>query len=147
MIASLEACEAMKILSGNRTAINRTLTVIELWDNRIRQVKLDSLKATVDCPACKHRKFPWLDGKRGSYTAILCGRNAVQLSFPQRPSLSLDALAAKLQGVGTVTQNRFLLRLAVDGYLLTVFPDGRTIVGGTEDMAEAKTVHARYIGS
>lgn len=147
IVASLEACEAMKILSGNRDAINRTLTVVELWDNRIRQVKLDSLKEAVDCPTCKHREFPWLDGQRGSHTAILCGRNAVQLSFPDRQSLSLDALAEKLQGVGTVTQNRFLLRLAVDEYLLTVFPDGRAIIGGTEDIAEAKSIHAKYIGN
>jgi adenylyltransferase/sulfurtransferase len=147
IIASLEACEAMKILSGNRHAINRTLTVVELWDNRIRQVKLDALKAAVDCPTCKHREFPWLDGQRGSHTAILCGRNAVQLSFADRQSLSLDSLAAKLQGVGEVTQNRFLLRLAVGDYLLTVFPDGRAIIGGTEDIAEAKTIYAKYIGA
>jgi adenylyltransferase/sulfurtransferase len=147
IVASLEACEAIKILSGNRDAINRTLTVVELWDNRIRQVKLDSLKEAVDCPACKHQQFPWLDGERGSHTAILCGRNAVQLSFPDRQSLSLDSLASKLQGVGTVTQNRFLLRLAVDDFLLTVFPDGRAIIGGTEDIAEAKTIYAKYIGS
>ena len=147
VIASLEACEAIKILSGNRAAINRTLTVIELWDNRIRQVKLDSLKDSVDCPTCNAREFPWLAGQRGSHTAILCGRNAVQLSFPDRQSLSLDALAAKLQGVGEITQNRFLLRLSVDDYLITVFPDGRAIIGGTEEIAEAKTVYAKYVGS
>lgn len=147
IIASLEACEAIKILSGNRDAINRTLTVVELWDNRIRQVGLDSLREAVDCPTCKHAEFPWLEGQRGSHTAILCGRNAVQLSFPDRQALSLDSLATKLQGVGTVTQNRFLLRLAVDDYLLTIFPDGRAIIGGTEDISEAKTIYAKYIGS
>lgn len=147
VIASMEACEAIKILSGNADAVNRTLTVVELWDNRIRQVKLDSLKEAVDCPTCNGREFPWLAGERGSHTAILCGRNAVQLSFPDRQSLSLDSLAGKLQGVGDVTQNRFLLRLAVDDYLITVFPDGRAIISGTEDIAEAKTVYAKYVGS
>ena len=147
VIASLEACEAIKILSGNQDAINRTLTVVELWDNRIRQVKLDALQRTVDCPTCHRREFPWLTGQRGSHTAILCGRNAVQLSFPDRQALSLDALAQKLQGVGEVTQNRFLLRLAVGDYLITVFPDGRAIIGGTEEIAEAKTVYAKYVGS
>jgi adenylyltransferase/sulfurtransferase len=147
VIASIEACEAIKILSGNRDAINRTLTVVELWDNRIRQVKLDSLKDAVDCPTCNGREFPWLDGQRGSHTAILCGRNAVQLSFPDRQALSLESLSSKLEGVGEVKQNRFLLRLAVDNYLITVFPDGRAIIGGTEDIAEAKTVYAKYVGN
>lgn len=147
VIASIQANEALKVLSGHREAASRVLTVFELWDNRIRQLKLDSLRESVDCPACHGREFPWLEGRRGSHTAILCGRNAVQLSFPGRESLSLPALADKLREVGAVTLNRFLLRLAVGEYLLTVFPDGRAIIGGTEDIAEAKTVYARYVGN
>jgi hypothetical protein len=41
-----------------------------------------------------------------------------------------DALAARLAGVVLVVRNSFLLRFTVDGCQLTVFPDGRTIVGG-----------------
>jgi adenylyltransferase/sulfurtransferase len=55
-------------------------------------------------------------------------------------------LAAKLQPLGKVSANDFLLRFEVDQYRLTVFPDGRTIVGGTDDPAEARVVHARYVG-
>jgi adenylyltransferase/sulfurtransferase len=50
-------------------------------------------------------------------------------------------------GVGAVTRNPFLLRLAVDGYQLTVFPDGRTIVSGTDDPAVARSLQAKYVGS
>jgi len=39
------------------------------------------------------------------------------------------------------------LRLSVDDCVLTVFPDGRTIVSGTDNLAAARTLHARYIGS
>jgi adenylyltransferase/sulfurtransferase len=78
---------------------------------------------------------------------VLCGRNAVQLTPPTRQPLSLAALAQKLAGVGRVSHNAFLLRLAVDDYQLTVFPDGRAIVGGTDDIATARTVYARYIGT
>jgi adenylyltransferase/sulfurtransferase len=136
----------LKILSGQRQAINRCLLVIELWDNRIRQVKLDSLR-TADCPACQRQSFPWLDGQRGSHTAVLCGRNAVQLSYPERTALSLETMARSLELVGRVTRNRFLLRLEVERYVITVFPDGRAIIGGTEDVAEARTVYAKYIGA
>ena len=146
VIASLEANEAIKILSGNAAAASRVLSVFELWDNRMRQINLDAL-ADVDCPTCKRREFPWLEGRRGSHTAVLCGRNAVQLSFPGREPLSLEALAGKLDGVGQVSRNRFLLRLEVDDYLVTVFPDGRAIIGGTEDIAQARTVYAKYVGN
>jgi molybdopterin-synthase adenylyltransferase len=148
VIASLEAMEAIKILSGHREAINRTLTVIELWDNRVRQVRLDSLRDTSDCPTCKRGEYPWLEGQRGSHTAVLCGRNAVQLTQSRGGErLSLEDLARKLAGVGRVSRNPFLLRLTVDDYILTVFPDGRAIIGGTDDIATARTLYAKYIGS
>jgi adenylyltransferase/sulfurtransferase len=147
VIASMQAMEAIKILSGHRDATSRVLSVFELWDNRLRQVKVASLRESVDCPTCKHGEFPWLAGQRGSHTAILCGRNAVQLSFPDRQRLDLASLAQKLAGVGKVTQNAFLLRLSVDNYQITVFPDGRAIVGGTDEVATARTLYARYVGS
>ena len=31
--------------------------------------------------------------------------------------------------------------------MLTIFPDGRAIIGGTDDIAEARTVYARYVGN
>jgi len=147
VIASIEALEAMKILSGRSAAINRSLSVIDLWENRLRQVQLASLKEAVDCPACNGRGFPWLEGDRGSHTAVLCGRNAVQLSFADREPLNLERLAEQLQGVGKVTRNAYLLRLEVEDYRLTVFPDGRAIIGGTEEISEARTVYAKYVGN
>jgi adenylyltransferase/sulfurtransferase len=147
VIASIEAMEAIKILSGHRKAASRTLTVVELWDNRIRQMNLAKLRDSVDCPTCKRGEFPWLKGERGSHTAILCGRNAVQLSHPGGGAMSLDALAAKLAGVGAVTVNRYLLRLSVNSYQITVFSDGRAIIGGTDDIPTARTLYARYVGN
>jgi adenylyltransferase/sulfurtransferase len=146
VVASFQACEAIKILSGNRAAISRSLTVVQMWDSRIRQVDVSSLRDAVDCPTCKKHEYLWLEGQRGSHTAVLCGRNAVQLSFPDRQQLSLDALAEQLEGVGKVTRNEFLLRFTADKYEVTVFPDGRAIIGGTDDVAEARNVYAKYIG-
>jgi molybdopterin-synthase adenylyltransferase len=147
VIASLEAMEALKILAGHREATSRVLSVIDLWDNRLRQVKLDSLLPHRDaCPACSGAAFPWLAGERGSHTAVLCGRNAVQLSFPHT-QLDLASLESKLAGLGQVARNPFLLRFAVDQFQITLFPDGRAIIGGTEDIAEARTLYARYIGA
>jgi adenylyltransferase/sulfurtransferase len=146
VIASIEAVEAIKILSGNRQAVSRNLTVVELWDNHIRQVDVSSLRDDVNCPTCRGGEFPWLAGQEGSRTAILCGRNAVQLTHTG-VRVDLDDLARQLSSVGQLTRNAFLLRLKVDPYELTVFPDGRAIIGGTDDIAVAKTVYAKYIGT
>lgn len=146
VIASIQAVEAIKILSGHREAVSRHLTVFELWDACVREVNVASLRDQVDCPTCKQRQFPWLAGKEGSRSAVLCGRNAVQLTHVGT-AIALDQLARQLEGVGQVTRNQFLLRLKVDSYELTVFPDGRAIVGGTSDVATARTLYAKYIGN
>ena len=147
VIASLQSQEAIKILSGNRQAISRSLTVLDLWDNRVHQVNVRNLRDQVDCPTCRHGEYPWLDGTRGSHSAVLCGRNAVQLSPPPGEAFSLKLLAEKLAGVGQLTANAYLLRLKVDGYQITVFPDARAIISGTDDVSVARTVHAKYIGA
>jgi molybdopterin-synthase adenylyltransferase len=147
VIASLESMEALKILSGNRAAVNRTLTIVELWDNRLRQMQLGNLRDSGECPCCVRGEFPWLAGERGGHSAVLCGRNAVQLSFPGRERLDLDALAGKLAAAGRVSRNPFLLRLHLDPHVLTIFPDGRAIVGGTDDVATARSLYARYVGN
>ena len=145
VIASIQAIEAIKILSGHREAISRSLTVVELWDNCVRQVDVSKLRDQVDCPTCKQGEFPWLAGKQASQSAVLCGRNAVQLT-PPGPGVGLDELARRLEGVGRVSRNEFLLRLKVDAYELTIFPDGRAIISGTSDVATARTLYAKYIG-
>ncbi|MCI0492913.1 MAG: ThiF family adenylyltransferase [Planctomycetes bacterium] len=147
VIGSFEANEAIKILSGHREAINRRLLIFDLWGNEIRAVALSRLRESGDCRACKHHEFAWLSGERGSSSAVLCGRNAVQLSAPAGAALSLDDLAIRLAGVGSVVRNPYLLRLEVDRFVLTVFQDGRTIVSGTDDISIARTMHARYIGA
>ena len=53
----------------------------------------------------------------------------------------------KLDGLGSVTRNQYLLRAEIEQYRITVFPDGRAIIGGTDDITEARTAYARYIGN
>jgi molybdopterin-synthase adenylyltransferase len=145
-IASIEAAEAIKLLSGNRQSISRRLMVVDLWENEIRQIDVSRLRDQVDCPACKHGEYAWLSGRSLSRTAVLCGRNSVQLSHLDT-SISLDELAHELEGVGELTRNEFLLRLKVEGYEITVFPDARVIIAGTDDIATARTVYAKYVGN
>ena len=147
VIASIESMEAMKILAGKRDAIQRSLLVFDLWDNAIRSIKLDGLREGSDCPTCVQRQFSWLDGDRGARSTVLCGRNSVQVSGAPGSRLSLDDMADKLAAVGTVSRNPFLVRAQVGEYQITVFPDGRAIIGGTDDVATARTVYSKYVGA
>lgn len=147
VIASIQAIEAIKILSGHREAVSRTLQVFDLWDSQCRQLDVSRLRDEGDCPCCKQQRFDWLNGERASQSTVLCGRNSVQVAPPAGWELSLEDLEAKLQGVGAVRRNPFLLRLNVEPYELTIFADGRGIISGTDDPNVAKSVYARYVGT
>ena len=116
------------------------------------QLKVDSARDKGDCPCCKQQKFDYLEGKAGSSAASLCGRNAVQLRHRQEADgVNLDGLAERLREYGEVRTNEFMLLADVnDGehdYEITLFPDGRAIVKGTDDPSVARSVYARYVGS
>ena len=60
---------------------------------------------------------------------------------------SLSDLARRLGAVAPVRSNEFALRVNLDPYEMTVFPDGRAIVKGTTDIGVARSLYARYIGA
>jgi adenylyltransferase/sulfurtransferase len=148
VVASLQSIDALKILSGQRELISPSLTIIDVWDGSFRRMSVGDLRERADCPACKRGERVWLSGRRGSQSTILCGRNAVQVSPGQKVSLSFDELQRRLDGVGEVTHNQYLLRLRLSNpdFEVTVFRDGRAIVKGTEDVGIARGLYSRYIG-
>jgi adenylyltransferase/sulfurtransferase len=146
IIASYQAVEALKILSGHREQINRELIYVDIWENIQKRIKIAKLKDTVDCPCCKHRRFEWLEGEQGTQTTSLCGRNAVQVAHRRADKLNFEDLARHLETLGEVSYNRFLLKFTADGHDFTVFPDGRAIIKGTSDIDKARTLYAKYIG-
>ena len=148
VVASLEAVDALKILSGRPEQVSRTLTYVDVWEGTFRRLNIGDLRDRADCPACKKGERSWLSGQQGSQTSVLCGRNAVQVSPPKRGSLAFEELADKLKEAGDVQFNAYLLRLAPynTNYELTVFRDGRAIIKGTEDLGVARAVYSRYIG-
>ncbi len=142
--------------SGNTSigGIALKLTMVDVWESTFRQMDISKLRDQTDCPACKHGERLWLRGLNRSGSTILCGRNAVQVAPPEKMRLSLPELASKLESAGVVTANPFLVRVVLNTNSsenqrleLTVFPDGRAIVKGTEDPSIARSLYSRYIGS
>jgi len=147
VIASFEAIEAIKLLAGAWDALNAELIMVDIWDWTFRQLKVAGLMGKVNCPCCGERRFEWLDGGLGSHTTTLCGRNAVQIAARRPDPLDFRELASRLTGLGEVRFNNFMLRFGTEGYEFTVFPDGRAIIKGTNDIAKARTLYAQFVGS
>jgi adenylyltransferase/sulfurtransferase len=61
-------------------------------------------------------------------------------------ALDILELRRKLEPLGEVRANEFVLRFFSAPYEITVFPDGRAIVKGTSDTAVARSLYSRYVG-
>lgn len=161
IVASLQAMEAMKILAGRRDALHRRLIKIDAWSGRFTSINMLSARRP-DCPCCGRRAFEYLQGRRSPFTTTLCGRNAVQIhpptelghgattaSAPTEREFDLERIAAKLRPVAerSLRVNRYMLRATVEECELTLFPDGRAIIKGTDSPERARSLYARYIGA
>ncbi|HZW60576.1 MAG TPA: ThiF family adenylyltransferase [Woeseiaceae bacterium] len=151
IVANFQAAEALKVLSGNIDHVCPTMLNLDLWTNTILQLKVAGTWETGDCPCCKRRDFAFLDGKAGSSTSTLCGRNAVQLTHRQQVAAPRFAeIAARLHQHGAVKVNEFMLRVELTDngkpYELTLFNDGRAIVKGTSEAGVARGIYAKYVG-
>ncbi|HST89284.1 MAG TPA: ThiF family adenylyltransferase [Ktedonobacterales bacterium] len=145
VIAGMASTEALKLLVGSPQLV-RGMTWVDLWENTFDRIELPRQP---DCPACGRGEYEYLDAPIDESGTALCGRNAVQVRPPRGTAgagLDLAALAERLAPVGEVASNGFLLRLRVDGYDVTVFPDARAIIKGTDDLALARGVYAKYVG-
>ncbi len=143
VVASIAAGEALKWLAGMGEA-HRGLLYFDLMEHRLERLAVGAPQP--DCPACGRGEYAFLNAQMGTQSVVLCGREAVQVSAAGVPSLDLERLARTLEGVGRVRVTPYLLQAEVDGRQLTVFPDGRAIIQGTDDPAVARALYARYVG-
>ncbi|GGH12507.1 ThiF family adenylyltransferase [Silvibacterium dinghuense] len=141
--ASIAVTEAMKLLTGARDQLRRTLLSYDLWTHEFSEIK--TTRPWPGCRACSERDFPHLRGE-GRPHITLCGRNSVQIHEHHRP-VDLTAMAERLRAHGNVRSNSMLLRFERGEHVLTVFTDGRAIIQGTTDVAQARSLYARFIGS
>jgi adenylyltransferase/sulfurtransferase len=144
-VSAIQVTEALKLLLDNRGKLHRSLIQIDIWQNDWRKIKLS--KPDPECIACGRRSFEFLDSESPAFSAVLCGRDAVQIAPPAQTEVDLVLLANRLSKLGNVKQNEYLVRFEANGHELTVFRDARAIIKGTDDISEARSLYARYIGS
>lgn len=140
-VASLEVTEAFKIMQRKQPL--KDLVFVDVWLGELQRVKV---KKNPDCECCGKNNFEFLQAKKRKLAISLCGRNAVQI-VPVNPMReSLGGLQKRLSRLGRTDRIDGLLRFRTKTAEITVFPDGRTIVAGTTDLAKAKTIFSKYIG-
>jgi molybdopterin-synthase adenylyltransferase len=143
LAASIQVTEALKYLTGARDTMRRTLLSWDLWQNERSEIA--AVAPRPGCEVCGLRDFAYLRGE-GRPHITLCGRNSVQIHEHHRP-VDLAAAADRLRSHGDVRQNGLLLQFRRGPHTLTLFADGRALIQGTTDIALARTLYARFVGS
>lgn len=141
LVASWQVSLALQFLCGREP--ERRITMFDAWAGTVRQVEMPA--ADPQCPACALRSCRYLHGV-ARVPVSLCGRNAVQIHDRKRP-LDLEELAQRLSTLGEARHNGFALRFSIPPHEMTIFPDGRAIIKGTQDPGLARSLYSRYIGN
>jgi adenylyltransferase/sulfurtransferase len=164
LAASIQVTEALKFLTGQPHLMRRTLLSFDLWNSvgngstegnnypegnsYLDRSEISTSSPRPDCEVCGQRVFTHLAGQDRAHIT-LCGRDSVQIHEHHRP-VDFSALRDRLAGHADISDlrcNDLLLRFRRGSHTLTVFADGRAIVQGTTDIAVARSLYARFIGS
>jgi molybdopterin-synthase adenylyltransferase len=152
LAASLQATEALKLLTGQPHLMRRTLLSFDLWSpaasGSIERSEISTSSPRPGCAVCGDRIFSHLAGE-GRPHITLCGRNSVQIHERQRPVdlLAMRERLAQHSDIQDLRANGLLLRFRRGEHTITLFGDGRAVVQGTTDVTLARSLYARFIGS
>jgi len=148
LVASWQAIEALKLLTGRRAEVQRRLLQFDAWSGDVQWFDLGAARDAEACICCAKRQFEFLEGKRGSGASVICGRDAVQITPPAGARIQFAEIAARVAGVAAEppSHNRFLMRFQIGPHVVTLFADGRAIIQGTSSPDEARSLYARYVG-
>jgi adenylyltransferase/sulfurtransferase len=140
-IGAIQATEAIKVLIGSEE-INRDLITLDIWDMTLERVPITR---NPNCPACNGR-YDFLEKKVALITSSLCGQSrAIQVVDTKCGKIDIARLVKRLKGVHNLTCNEYMLRFDADGLKITVFPDGRAIIGNTLDKSLAEKMYVKYV--
>jgi len=145
VVAAVQVSEALKLLTGRMQDLHGSLMQFDIWTNEWRKITPGAPSS--HCVTCGQGIFETLSPISREAAAVLCGRNAVQVSPAKPTKISFASLAEKLRAVGEVKFNEYLLRFRTGEFELTVFQDARSIIRGTDEITTARSLYAKYIGN
>ena len=141
MVGAIQAGEALRLLLGETPS--GVLFVVDGWHPDIQRIHIGRRS---DCPTCVQGEREYLGAKRTQVLASLCGSDTISLDPVHHGSIDMEAVADRLAALGSTRRAGGVLVADVEGRRLTIFPDGRALIRGVKDEAEARGVYAKYVG-
>lgn len=148
MVISHQSAEALKILTENFEQVHRKLVSFDLWSNQYTKINVGAIKKP-DCPTCgDNPTYPFLQWENQMKTAVLCGRNTVQIRPSKMFETNLHHIKEQMERLEIpVMENPFLISFTVENHRIVLFQDGRALIHDTKDVEVARTLYHRYIGA
>lgn len=145
-VSAHQVTEAMKWLTGHRSAMRTTLLFENLWTNEHASINVESLKKST-CPSCgSERTYPYLRPVSVRSSA-LCGRDTVHIHPGNRRHPDLEGVKMRLkQRHLSFISHDALIQVMWKGHRVVLFHDGRALVHGTEDIDKAKMIYQEVVG-
>ena len=159
MVGAFAASQALFLLAGRADLLERKLWSVDLAAHRHATI---AVSVDEHCACCGKKEFSFLEPvNEASRVAHLCGRGAMQVLPMHRtkvasPTVDMDlpALQKQLLDHGQFTmrggslhgQLRNVPGLGGEPVELTIFADGRAIVGRCSDETIARSIYDRFIG-
>ena len=159
MVGAYAASQTLFLLAGRADLLERKLWSVDLAAHRHATI---AVSVDEQCACCGKKEFSFLEPvNEASRVAHLCGRGAIQV-LPMRrtkvdsPTVDMDLSALQKQlldhgqfairGGSLHGQLRNVPGLGGEPVELTIFADGRAIVGRCSDETIARSIYDRFIG-
>ncbi len=110
IVASFQAAEALKLLTGRRDKVNRDLIYIDVWENTQKRIKIAPLLGKVDCPAASGAASSGWRATTGRTPPACAAATPSRWPTAAATKLNFEDLARHLEALGEVSYNRFLLQ-------------------------------------
>ena len=138
LISSLQVSEAIKILL--KKDFERNLLFFDIWKNELLKIQINKNK---NCGCCVKNNFEYLNGKKSSKIAKLCGNNIFQIRAKFFDKKNFANLKIKLKKVGKVIDFGYCINFENK---MTIFNDGRALIKAI-NQKEAKSLYSKFVGN
>ncbi|WP_026695536.1 ThiF family adenylyltransferase [Peribacillus kribbensis] len=143
--AAYQVTSTLKVITGN--SLEAVIQSFDMWNGQHTSIHARRL-LNKNCPACgKDPSFPYLNYENLTKTAVLCGRDTVQIRPASHRDLSLEEVSLHLkEAAEKIKVTPYLVSFIYENHRIVLFKDGRALIHGTNDVSTAKGIYNRIVG-
>lgn len=147
MTAAYQCTEALKWLTGNRSAMRQQLLHLDIWHGQSIELGLGRLRRK-NCASCGETPtYPTLQANEEASYAVLCGREAVQVIPSRHRSISVVDGELVAQRLGSpIRKTPYFVEFYAEGYRCVLFANGRLFIHGLKELQAGRKLYHQLFG-